>query len=207
MNDDLGAPRPDTAPAGGPGSPRVAPQAVSGGAARLARHVVETELENVLQSLFSVRQDLSELVGNSADRRRLESAMDTMQDLIASTRVLLAVLRAFGSSATEEVGLFDRTANGFAVLRPDGEVLYMNAAVTRVVGRDHHVVATTPFAERSWTDREQMRRHLDVAYTRGHADEVFDVVRGDGRPIVMRLHTERLDADGDAVLLMTHVED
>jgi PAS domain-containing protein len=207
MNDDLRAARPDPAPAAGPGPPRAASDSGPGGTARLARHVVESELENVLQSLFSVRQDLSELVGNSADRRRVESAMATMQGLIAAIRVLLAVLRAFGASGAEETGLFDRTASGFAVLRPDGEVLYMNAEVTRVVGRDHHVVATTPFAERSWADRDQMRRHLDAAYEHGHADDVFDVERGDGRTIVMRLHTERLDADGDAVLLMTHVED
>ena len=101
MNDDLRAARPDTAPAAGPGPPRAASDSGPGGTARLARHVVESELENVLQSLFSVRQDLSELVGNSADRRRVESAMATMQGLIAAIRVLLAVLRAFGAAGAD----------------------------------------------------------------------------------------------------------
>lgn len=208
MNDDLRTARPSTAPTDAVVAPR--PPVATPGALespRLLRHVVEVELENALQSLFAVRQDLSEVVGNSADRQVVLSAMDTLQDLVSGVRVLLAVVRAFGASGPEEAGLFDRTTSGFAVLRPTGEVLYMNAAVTRVVQRDHRQVAATPFAERSWTDRTQMRGHLEAAFAQGSADDVFDVVRGDGRSIAMRLHTERVDTDGEAVLLMTHVED
>jgi PAS domain-containing protein len=167
--------------------------------------VLEVELESALQKVFTVRQDLSELSGTSADRRVVASSTATLEEVVAGVRVLLAVLRAFGPSVPGESGLHDPTTSAFAVVRPDGEVLYMNAAVTRIVQRDHRSVAATPFEDRTWTDREQMRRHLDLACRAGSADDVFEVVRGDGHTIEMRLHTERLDADGDVVLLMTYV--
>lgn len=174
---------------------------------RLLRHVVEVELEVALQSVFSARQDVSELTGTSADRAIARRAMSTLESVTASVRILLALLRAFGPTEQGDRGLFDRGSSAFAVVRRDGHVLYMNAAVSQHVLRDHHTVAGTPFAQRTWSDRAQMRDHLDTAYDDGVADDVFDVVRGDGRRITMRLHTERLDTDGDAVLLMTHVPD
>ncbi|MDO9407726.1 PAS domain-containing protein [Patulibacter sp.] len=171
----------------------------------MLRHVIEVELEFALQSVFTARQDLSELTGTSADRGVLRGAVTTLETVTGTLRVLLAVLRAFGPAAHDGGGLFDRASDAFAIVHPDGQVLYMNAAVTRVVGRDHRDVAETPFGERTWTDRQQMRRHLAAAYADGLHEDVFDVVRGDGVPITMRLHTRRLDADGQAVLLMNHV--
>lgn len=173
---------------------------------RLLRHVVEVELEVLMQSAFSARQDLGELDGTSADRQKVRRAAETLESITASVRILLALLRAFGPT-DDPTGLFDRASAAFAVVTREGEVLYMNAEVSRVVGRNHRTVTATPFDERTWTDREQMRRHIDEAHELGVADDTFAVVRGDGQTISMRLHTERLDTESASVLLMNHVAD
>jgi PAS domain S-box-containing protein len=173
---------------------------------RLLRHVIEVELEILLQAAFSARQDLGELDGTSADRQKVRDARATLESMTASVRILLALLRALGPSDDTD-GLFDRSSAAFAIVSREGEVLYMNAEVSRVVGRDHRAVTATPFADRTWADRDQMRRHIDEAYENGVADDTFAVVRGDGRTIAMRLHTERLDTESSSVLLMNHVPD
>lgn len=173
---------------------------------RLLRHVVEVELEVLLHSAFGARQDLGELDGSSADRQKVRRASEALETVTSSVRILLALLRAFGPT-DDPTGLYDRESAAFAVVTREGEVLYMNAEVSRVVGRDHRTVSATPFGERNRADRVQMRCHLEQAYETGVADDTFDVVRGDGQTITMRLHTERLDTESASVLLMNHVAD
>lgn len=168
--------------------------------------VLEVELEGVLQATFAARQDVLDARGRDADPALLDSAEITLQGCLATMQILLGLLRAVPGKGARWTVSLDRVSEAFLVLRVSGEVLYMNAAVTRLVKRDHRAVVHTTFEEREWCDRAQMRRHLDEAFERGRAIDTFDVLRGDGVRVDMTFRTERIEIAGDdAFLMMSHV--
>lgn len=168
------------------------------------RAVVETELEQVLQSLFTARQDVLEITEAGGSPESAASAERTIRGCTATVAILLGLLRE-SPGLTDTSALVGRLSGPFCLLARDGDVLYMNAAVTQLVGHEQRTAMATPFEERTWSDRDQMRRHLEEAHERGIAEDTFAVTRGDGDVVAMTFRTERLSEAAESLLLMTHV--
>lgn len=94
---------------------------------------------------------------------------------------------------------------GFAILRLDGEVLYSSDASVGECRNTSRAAIATAFADRVWTDRSQMRAHLDRAHACGEAQEEFAVLEDDGGWGRLTLRTCRLDVGSEALLLIAHV--
>jgi PAS domain-containing protein len=194
-----GEPRPAPAPFGPPGT---RPHD------RERRRIADRITEDVMQLLYTARQDLAELdaQGPDADPALVRSAHDCIAGAISILRsVVSTVLSAAWGPAPGEPPdqgwgrtasvLFDVLGDAWIITCQDDDLLYASRAACEVLGRPSDELATLMRRRDSWTHR--LTRVPRAAGPSGEVEFVVGVPLEDGgvRPVHVTSHPLPAAAD------------